>query len=119
MVKAYSDDLRQRCVNAVQSGSSTREVSIRFGVAKSSVVKWHQLHRETGSVSPAKAGRKQGSCLAPHRDFILQQINITPHLTLHKLAALLMEKGVEVSHNTVWVFLRKEGLSFKKNSICR
>lgn len=114
MVKAYSDDLRQRCVDAVLEGQSTSQVAARFGISKSSVIKWHQRYRSTGSVSPSLMGGNRGSCLAPHRDFILDQLEHTPHLTLHKLAALLAQRGVHVSHNAVWLFLRREGLSFKK-----
>ena len=42
----------------------------------------------------------------------------TPHLTLHGLKDLLALRGIKVSHNAVWQFLRREGLSFKKNSVC-
>lgn len=33
MTKAYSDDLRERVVAAMQSGESCRSVAARFGVA--------------------------------------------------------------------------------------
>ena len=39
------------------------------------------------------------------------------HLTLHGLKDELAARGVYVSHNSVWLFLRREGLSFKKNSV--
>jgi len=55
--------------------------------------------------------------LDPHRDFIIERINQTPHLTLHGLKEELAARGVMVSHNAVWLFLRREGLSFKKNSV--
>ena len=29
----------------------------------------------------------------------------------------LTARGVKVSHNTVWLFLRREGLRFKKNTV--
>ena len=37
-----------------------------------------------------------------------------PDLTLHGLKDELAARGVKVSHNTVWEFLRPEGLRFKK-----
>jgi len=55
--------------------------------------------------------------LEPHRDFIVERIEQTSHLTLHKLKDELAARGVEVSHNAVWMFLRREGLRFKKNSV--
>jgi transposase len=33
---------------------------------------------------------------------------------LHGLKDELAARGVKVSHNAVWLFLRREGLSFKK-----
>jgi len=36
---------------------------------------------------------------------------------LHKLKDMLAARGIAVSHDTVWRFLRREGRSFKKNRI--
>ncbi len=55
--------------------------------------------------------------LAPYHDFIIERIKETPHLTLHGLKDLLAVEGIVVSHNTVWQFLRRAGLSFKKNAV--
>lgn len=117
MAKPYSNDLRTRVVAAVAAGSNCRAVAARFDIAPSTVVKWSQRKRQTGSVSPAKFGGHRKSILEPHRDFILRQIDETPHLTLYGLQALLAARGVNVSHDSVWRFLRGKGLSFKKNSV--
>lgn len=117
MTAPLSNDLRERVVAAVGSGESCRSVSARFGVAVSSVVKWSQRHRATGSVVPGKMGGHRKRVLEPHRDFIVGRINQTPHLTLHGLKGELAARGVKVSHNAVWLFLRREGLSFKKNAV--
>ena len=114
MTRAYSNDLRERVVSAVGAGDSCRAVAARFGVAVSSVVKWSQRYRETGSVAPGKMGGHRRRVLEPHRGFIIERINQTPHLTLHRLKDELAARGVKVSHNAVWQFLRREGLSFKK-----
>jgi len=74
MTKPYSIDLRERVVDAVISGAATRVVADRFGVAVSTVVKWHQRYRQTGSVAPGQVGGHRRSALEPHRDFILDQI---------------------------------------------
>jgi len=117
MTKPYLNDLRERAVWAVVAGETTRVVAERFGVAVSSVVKWHQRYRATGSIAPGKIGGHRKRILEPHRDFIIDQITHTPHLTLHGLKEILAGQGVKVSHNAVWHFLRREGLSFKKNTI--
>jgi transposase len=117
MVRAYSNDLRERVVAAVARGESCRSVASRFDVAVSSVVKWSQRQRRTGSVAPGKMGGHRPVLLAPHRDFIAQRLQAQSHLTLHGLKDELAARGVIVSHNTVWTFLRREGLRFKKNSV--
>jgi putative transposase len=116
MTRPLSNDLRERVVAAVAGGESCRSVASRFGVAVSSVVKWWQRHRTTGSVAPGKIGGHRRRVLEPHRAFILDRIDQTPHLTLHGLKDELALRGVKVSHNAVWLFLRREGLRFKKNA---
>ena len=117
MTRPLSMDLRERVVAAVLAGGTCRSVAARFGVAVSSVVKWSQRHRATGSVSPGKMGGHRRRVLEPHRAFILERIAQTPHLTLHRLKDELAARGVSVSHNAVWLFLRREGLRFKKNPV--
>ncbi|MGY3618400.1 transposase [Bradyrhizobium sp. USDA 10063] len=116
MSRPLSNDLRERVVAAVSGGESCRVVATRFGVVVSSVVKWSQRYRATGSVAPGKIGGYRKPVLEPHRAFIKERISQTPHLTLHRLNELAA-RGVEVSHNAVWTFLRREGLRFKKNAV--
>src|SRR5581483_7815298 len=97
-------------------GESCRSVALRLGVAVSSVVKWSQRYRATGSVAPGKMGGHRKPVLEPHRAFIMGRIAQTPHLTLHALKDELAARGIKVSHNAVWLFLRREGLRFKKNA---
>lgn len=117
MVKAYSNDLRERVVAAVEAGDSCRMVAARFGVSVSSVVKWSQRWRATGSVTPDKMGGYRPILLEPHRDFILEQMRQSPHMTIRSLQHMLAARGVQVSHDSVWRFLRREGLSFKKKPV--
>ena len=117
MTAPLSNDLRERVVAAVLAGESCRSVAMRFGVSVSSVVKWSQRYRATGSVAPDKVGGHRKPILDPHRDFIIDRIRQTPHLTLKGLRDELAIRGVKVSHNAVWLFLRREGLRFKKNTV--
>lgn len=117
MTAPLSNDLRERVVRAVEGGENCRSVAARFGVAVSSAVKWSQRHRATGSVAPAKMGGHRKPVLEAHRAFIVERIGQTPHLTLHGLKDELAARGVKVSHNAVWLFLRREGLRFKKNAV--
>ena len=90
-------------------------MAARFGVAPSSVVKWTQRARRTGSVAPDRMGGRRPRLLEPHRDFILGRYRERPETTLYEMQeALLAERGVRVSHDTIWRFLRTERQSFKK-----
>jgi transposase len=117
MAKPYSADLRSRVAAAIAGGETCRLIAERFNIAPSTVVKWSKRVRETGSPAPAKFGGYRTCVLEPHRAFILAQVEKVPHLTLHRLKDLLAKRGILVSHDTVWRFLRREGQSFKKNAL--
>jgi len=119
MTKTCSFDLRKRVVAAMMAEGNCRIVGKRFGVAPSSVVKWTKRFRETGSLSPGKRGGHKKPVLEPHRTFILERINDTSHLTSRGLRDELAARGIKVSHDTVWRFLRRHGLSFKKKPVCK
>ncbi len=107
MVKPYSNDLGERAVVAMVEGECARVIGERFGIAKSSVIKWHQRYRETGSVTPDRMGGHRKRKPDSHRDFIMDAIEHTSHLTLHGLKDLLGKRGIFVSHNAVWHFLKR------------
>ncbi len=117
MPRPLSNDLRERVVRAVLGGESCRSAAARFGVAVSSAVKWSQRYRATGLVAPGKMGGHRKRLLEPHRAFIAERLRQTPHLTLHGLKDELAARGIVVSHNAVWMFLRREGLRFKKKPV--
>ena len=116
MAKPYSDDLRVRVQAAIGEGDSLRSVAERFGLAPSTVIAWAKRVRDTGSFAPGKFGGHKRCRLEDHRGVVLDLVETTPHLTLHRLKDLLAVRGISVSHDTVWRFLRREGLSFKKNT---
>jgi len=102
---------------ALAGGETTRVVAAQFSIATSTVVKWSQRLRDTGRVTAGQMGGHRPRVLEAHRAFIHGVLEETPHLTLHGVKDLLAERGVMVSHDTVWRFLRREGLSFKKNAV--
>ena len=116
-MRAYSLDLRERVVAAVDDGQSCRKVSRLFRVSVASVVKWAQRARSTGSPAAKPIGGRRGSKLDGEREWLLDRLAEKPDLTLHALLAELRERGVTVSCDTLWRFLRDCGISFKKNRI--
>ena len=114
MVRPYSVDLRERVVSAVLSGRTVREVAATFGVAVSSVVKWSQRYRSTGSVAPSPMGGNRPFILLGERDWILGRLADKPDLTLQALLGELHGRGARASYGSLWRFLKAEGISFKK-----
>ena len=117
MAKAYSDDLRERVAASVVSGRHCRETAALFGVSVSSVVKWSQRLRATGTAAARPMGRKQERSLRPHRDWLLARLVAVPDLTLRQLVAEFGERGVTTSYGSVWRLLHDEKISFKKNAV--
>jgi transposase len=62
-------------------------------------VKWSQRYRATGSVAPGNMGGHRERVLEPHRTFIVERINQTSDLTLHRLKDELAARGLTVSNN--------------------
>ena len=92
MGKPYSEDLRARVIGAAQDGTTIPETAEQLGVSISSVVRFRRLHRETGSVSPAKFGGYKGYALAAHEELVRQLVAQQPDITLAELEAVLAKK---------------------------
>ena len=107
MPRAHSNDLRE----------PIRSVAARYGVGVSSVPKWVARRRARGSVAPDRMGGRRPRRLEPYRDLVCALLGETPHLTIDRLQDLLAAQGIAVCRDTIWRFLRREGLRFKKNSV--
>jgi putative transposase len=119
MAKPYSMDLRERAIARVAAGESARTVASVLQVSVSSVIKWTQRQRRTGSVAPGKMGGHRPRLLSgKHGDFVLERVTAEPHATLRGLAGELGERGLAIHHATVGRFLHREKRSFKKNYGC-
>ena len=118
MGKGYSLDLRERIVAQVAAGGSRRGAARHFGVSDSCAVKLLARVGLTGSVEPARQGRPPGGGkLAAHRDFLIDQVNAKPDITMPELAARLeAERGVSAHPASLSRALCGWGFTFKKNS---
>lgn len=114
MAKPYSMDLRERAVSGVEAGESVRMVAAALSIAPSSVVKWCQRHRMTGSVAPGQmGGHRPRKIIGDDATWLRERISGSD-FTLRGLVSELAEHGLKVDYRTVWSFVRREGLSFKK-----
>ncbi len=116
MSRAYSQDLRDRVIDAALSGQSARGSAAHFGVGIATAIVWVRRARESGDRSARKQGGTKPCKLDPHRDYLLALVDETPDLTISELLERLSnERGVTVSRSTLWEFLDRCGLTFKKS----
>jgi len=118
MARPYSNDLRERVAEAVQSGQSCRQVAKTFSVSVSSVVKWSQRARATGSAAAKPMGGHRPFALRDERDWLLQRLRDETDVTLRGLQSELAVRGVIVSYGALWNFVHREKLSYKKKPVC-
>ena len=97
MSRAYSVDLRERAVAAVEKGEmSRRRAAAQFGLGISTVIRWTRRLRETGSVAPSKiGGYKRRAIAGEHRAWLLARVK-ERDFTLRGLVAELAGRGERV-----------------------
>lgn len=121
MAGSYSQDLRDRVIDAVrQGGMSRRGAAARFGVSDSVAIKWLERFERTGLRTAAKMGGYKRPKLEPHRAFLEELRAGKPDITLQALCdRLLAERGVTSDTSLMSRFLRRIGLTLKKRPLSR
>src|SRR3977135_303404 len=119
MARPYSMDLRERAVARVQAGESVRFVAQVLNISPSSVVKWSQRFKATGSPAAGKMGDYRPRVLVGEHAVFLRGRIRQGDFTLRSLVAELAGRGLKVDYRTVWAFVHREGLSFKKKPFCQ
>ena len=115
MARSLSMDLRDRAMARLDVGETVRGVAAALSVAPSSVVKWSQRRRATGSAAPGKiGGHVPRKIRGEQADWLRTRMAAAP-FTLRGLVSELAERGLRVDYRTMWAFAHGEGLSFKKN----
>lgn len=116
MPKALSLDLRTRVAAAVASGETVRSVAHRFQVSAATAVRLGQKARSGASLAPKKRGGppRRATIAGAVAGWLRARLAEKPDLTMRALAAELREQGTPVSHDTVWRFVRRAGLTVKK-----
>lgn len=115
MPRPLSIDIRERALARLVRGESIRTIAEALDIAPSSVVKWSQRYRQTGSVAPAKlGGNRPRLIVGAHGVWLRARIARDRPFTLRSLADELAARGLQVDTVTLWRWLRQEGWSFKK-----
>lgn len=118
MTRAYSQDLRDRVIAAVEDeGLSRREASRRYRIGEATAVRWLQALRQ-GRRGPQAQGGDRRSRLPGHASWLLALIEAEPDLTLAAVAdRLLGEHGVKADAGLLSRFFTGRGISFKKKRV--
>jgi transposase len=117
MAKPLSEDLRIRLIQAVEGGLSRRAAAERFGVSAASAVRFVSEWRQSGATSAKPQGGDQRSHrIEAYREMILRAIKAKPDMTLVEIAEMLeAETGASFAPSSVWRFLDRHAITFKKN----
>lgn len=116
MGKPYSNDLRERIVEAVEGGQTRRGAARHFDVSPSCAIKLLQRWEATGSVEPDRQGAPQHCKLDPHAAWLLSLVEVEPDITLEEIRSRLREEwDMTACIGTIWNFFDHHGISFKKN----
>ena len=116
MARPLSLDLRSRVAAALTEGAIVREATARFDVSVASAVRIGQLARAGRGLEAKRRGGQRPLMLLSATDTITTRLASKADWTVRALAADLRAAGIAVSHDTVWRFMRRQGLSFKKNA---
>jgi putative transposase len=115
---AYSVDLRERAVAAVERGDHTQaEVAELFGVSQSTLEKWLHQWRTTGvlALETDRCGRRR--VLAGVEEVVQAEVKAQPDATLDELCERVSAKtGVAASRSVMCRELQRLGLRRKKDA---
>ena len=115
-MKAYSEDLRRKIVEAVQRGTPKSEAARSFGVGISSVKRYVAVASEGRSLAPKKRPGSKPKLNEGARRLLEADLEERPAATLPQRRELLGRVcGLWVSDSTISRMLRRMGFSRKKD----
>jgi len=115
MARSFGSDLRRRVVDAIEGGLSTRKAAKQFSVGISTAGSWHRHWRETGSYEALRQGKPPGSILDEHEIYLMGLIEEQADITLSEMVDRLeADRSLRVDPSTIWYFLNRNGITFKK-----
>jgi transposase len=117
MARALSQDLRSRVIVAIEGGLSCRAAAKRFGVGIATAIRWLKAWRTEGRrTALPMGGDLRSQRIEAFARVILGAIEARVDITLVEMAELLeREHGAKFAPSTIWRFLDRHGMTFKKN----
>jgi transposase len=114
-MKAYSKDLRQKIVDAVERGMPKAEAARTFGVGISTVKRYATKAQRGESLEPAKAPGKRPEIDEKVRKLLEEDLHERPFVTLQQRCDYVEAiSGVSVSRSTMCRAIARIGSTRKK-----
>jgi len=117
-MKAYSEDLRRKVVEAVeQRGASKSEAARLFGISLSSVKRYTRLASQGEPLSPSKGGGRPPIADEATKKLLEEDIRKRPAATVKERRHFLESfGGKSMSEPTLRRLLKRMGFSRKKGA---
>ena len=115
-MQAYSEDLRERVLRALERGERPTDIASRFEVSRKWVHRVDKRFRQEGLRSSLPMGGHRKSRLAGWEEAIRGWLKEQADLTLAQMCERLAERGVVIKVSALWHQLDKWGLTLKKNT---
>ena len=114
-MKAYSQDLRQRIVRAVEQGTSRSDVACLFNVSPSTIKRYLRQKREKGDIQPKRIPGRPPTKRAALQATLHAQLEAYPDATLQEHCEMWeAHGGITVSSSTMSRAIQRFGWTRKK-----
>ena len=114
-MKAYSIDLREKVLRAVDQGYPRDEIIKLLGVSRATIKRYLKQRRETGNVSVRPIPGRPSKKFAPLQAGLVAQLQAYPDATLERHCQIWEhEHGLRVSPTTMGRAIRRVGWTRKK-----
>ena len=113
-MQAYSQDLRERVLRALDRGERPAEIARRFEVGRVWVYQVRDRLQKTGKRGSFQIGGHRRSRLANMEPLLRGWIKETADLTLVQMQDRLGKQGVPIKIGALWHQLNRWKLTFKK-----
>ena len=114
---AYSQDLRDRVLRALERGDGPTVIAERFEVSRVWVYRVKKRLEQIGERGSFRIGGHRVSRIAAAEQELRDWIAERPDLTLKKLCERLeRDKGITLKTPALWHQLNKWGLTLRKNA---
>jgi len=113
---AYSQDLRDRVLWALERGERPSAIARRLEVSRVWVYQVGDRKQKTGLRTSLQIGGHRRSRIADMEPELRAWIEAEPDLALNQMCDRLAEKGVVIKSGALWHQLNQWNLTFKKNA---